>query len=67
MTLFERHWEVTWHYLDVIEMLGIVNMDLILGIVTSNNVIMMTKNIRNDIKQTSNWHYLMIFDINLMS
>ena len=47
--------------------IGIVNMDLILCKVTSNNAIMMTKNIRNDIKQTSNWHNLMIFDINLTS
>ena len=29
-------------------------MDLILGIVKSNNVIMMHQNIRNEIKQTSN-------------
>ena len=40
--------------MDIIEMLGIVSMDLILGVVTSNKVIMMTKNIRNDIKQSSN-------------
>ena len=39
---------------DIIEMLGIVNMDLTFGIVTSNNVIIMSQNIQNDIKQTLN-------------
>ncbi len=34
-------------------MLGILNIDLILRIVTSNNVIMMTQKIQNDIKQKS--------------
>ena len=34
-------------------MLGILNIDLILGIVTSNNVIMMTQKIQNEIKQKS--------------
>ena len=34
-------------------MLGILNIDLILGIETSNNVIMMTQKIQNEIKQKS--------------